>query len=111
MSSLTPETQTRLQSINRLLEDIYGHPRRLSDKRIWDWGSPKSAIRNPKSETASPASAFTTGDQRPGAPAPPVTLAQAEAHGTGNRRGDPGRKRQDVTKTPMRKWEPLELDS
>jgi len=31
MSSLTPETQTRLQSINRFLEDIYGHPRRLSD--------------------------------------------------------------------------------
>ncbi len=31
MSSLNPETQTRLKSINRLLEDIYGHPRRLSD--------------------------------------------------------------------------------
>jgi len=31
MSSLTPETQAFLQSINRLLEDIYGHPRRLSD--------------------------------------------------------------------------------
>jgi AraC-like DNA-binding protein len=31
MSNLNPETQTRLQSINRLLEDIYGHPCRLSD--------------------------------------------------------------------------------
>jgi len=59
MSNLTPETQARLQSISRFLEDIYSHPHRLSDKRIWDWGSPKSAIRNPKSETASPASAFT----------------------------------------------------
>jgi len=31
MSNLNPETQTRPQSINRFLEDIYGHPRRLSD--------------------------------------------------------------------------------
>ena len=31
MSGLTPETRTRLDGINRLLEDIYGHPRRLSD--------------------------------------------------------------------------------
>ncbi len=30
MSNLTPETQTRLQSINQFLEDIYGRPRRLS---------------------------------------------------------------------------------
>jgi hypothetical protein len=62
MSNLIPETQTHLQSINRFLEDVYGHPRWLSDKRfgfrIWDWESPKSlclatgqaAIRNRKSE-------------------------------------------------------------
>jgi hypothetical protein len=31
MSSLAPETKTRLQSINRFLEDIYGYPRRPSD--------------------------------------------------------------------------------
>jgi hypothetical protein len=31
MCSLTPETQARLQSINKFLEDIYGHPRWLSD--------------------------------------------------------------------------------
>jgi len=31
MSGLTPETRTRLDGINRLLEDIYGHLRRLSD--------------------------------------------------------------------------------
>jgi len=30
MSSLTPETQTCLQGINRFLEDIYGHPRPLT---------------------------------------------------------------------------------
>ncbi|MBC8492940.1 MAG: hypothetical protein H8D43_04065 [Chloroflexi bacterium] len=31
MSNLTPETQARLQGTNQFLEDIYGHPRRLSD--------------------------------------------------------------------------------
>jgi len=31
MSSLIPEAQARLQNINRLLEDIYSHPRLLSD--------------------------------------------------------------------------------
>ncbi|MBM4467623.1 MAG: hypothetical protein FJ014_19065, partial [Chloroflexi bacterium] len=31
MCSLTPETQARLQSINKFLEEIYGHPRWLSD--------------------------------------------------------------------------------
>jgi DNA-directed RNA polymerase sigma subunit (sigma70/sigma32) len=31
MSGLNPETQIRLQNMNGFLEDIYGHPRRLSD--------------------------------------------------------------------------------
>jgi len=31
MSNRGPETRTGLEGINRLLEDIYGHPRRLSD--------------------------------------------------------------------------------
>ncbi|MBM4464433.1 MAG: hypothetical protein FJ014_02500 [Chloroflexi bacterium] len=31
MSGQSPETQARLQSINKFLEEIYGHPRWLSD--------------------------------------------------------------------------------
>jgi len=31
MSNRSPETLVCLQSINRLLKDVYGHPRRLSD--------------------------------------------------------------------------------
>ena len=49
MSSLTPETQARLQSINRFLEDIYGYSRLLSDV-LRDAGLSKEEIARLRSD-------------------------------------------------------------